>query len=132
MANPPRQKGTKWETALLEPLRRLFGGRVERSSLSGINDYGDFINVPFLVEAKSTLKPLFQQWARTCEKKANKAWVIIWKGDTRTKTGNGPFVLMSIELFELLTEYALSDRTFLRPAVDVLRDDCVTELGGKR
>ena len=130
MANPSKQKGTKWETALLAPLRRLFGDKVERSSLSGINDYGDFINVPFLIEAKSTAKPLFQKWARTCEKKAGKAWAIIWKGDTRTPTGNGPYVLMPLELFEAIQNLALSNYEYLNDR-EVLLHDTAIMLGGK-
>jgi hypothetical protein len=102
MANPSKQKGTKWETELLDRLRGVFGPTVERSSLSGINDYGDYVNVPHLIEAKSTMRPMFQQWARTCEKKAGKAWAIIWHGDRRVQTGSGPYVVMPLELWEVL------------------------------
>lgn len=130
MANPSKQKGTKWETELLPILRGLFGGRVERSSLSGIHDYGDYINVPFLVEAKSTKTPMFQAWARKCEKKAGKAWTIIWKGDRRVQTGAGPYAVMPLELFEQLVQCAMEmEITGVRP-LDVLADIGI-ELGGK-
>ncbi len=104
MANPPRQKGTRWESELLERLRSLFGDQVERAPLKGTQDMGDFQNVPFLIEAKSTQRPLLQQWARTCEKKAGKAWAIMWHGDRRVKSGTGPYVIMPLELFETLVE----------------------------
>lgn len=99
MANPSKQKGTKWESELLLRLRRIWP-QAERSSLAGINDYGDYINVPYLIEAKSTQRPMFQQWARKAEKKAGKAWAIVWHGDRRAKTGNGPYVVMPLELYE--------------------------------
>jgi hypothetical protein len=104
VSNPARAKGTKWETALLPRLRALFGDQVERAPLKGVHDHGDFLGVPFLHEAKSTQKPLFQAWARICEVKAGKAWCVLWKGDGRSKTGNGPYVLMPLELYELLVD----------------------------
>lgn len=99
MANPSKKKGTNWEVELLGPLRELFGPQVERSTLSGIYDYGDFVGVPHLIEAKSTTRPMFQEWARKCEKKAGKNWAIIWHGDRRVQTGTGPYVVMPIELW---------------------------------
>ena len=107
MANPPRQKGTRWETELLPILRRLFGEQVERAPLKGTLDAGDFLGVPFLVEAKSTKSPRFQEWARKCERKAGKAWSIIWTGDRRVKTGAGPYVVMPLELWEDVVGTAL-------------------------
>lgn len=96
-----RAKGTGWEVEWLPRLRALFGDHVERAPLKGIQDKGDFTGVPWLHEAKSTLVPRFQEWARTAEKKAGKAWVIGWHGDRR-KPGNGPYVLMPIELYDEL------------------------------
>lgn len=95
-----RQKGTSWETALLEPLRRLFGPQVERAPLKGAQDKGDFIGVPYQIEAKNTAKPLFLEWARKANAKST-PWVIIWKGDLR-KNDQGPYVLMPMALYEEL------------------------------
>jgi hypothetical protein len=96
-----RAKGTRGENYFLGPLRRIFGDHVDRSPLRGIHDFGDFTGTGgLLVESKHTLKPLFQQWARICEKKAGKRWVLLYKGDTRTSTGNGPYALMPLDLFE--------------------------------
>ncbi len=100
MSNPARSKGTAWETELLVRLRDVFGDQVERAPLKGIHDYGDFTGTPFLCEAKSTKKPLFQQWARICEDKATD-WAIFWHGDRRSR-GSGPYVLMPIHLFHRL------------------------------
>lgn len=98
-----RQKGTAGENFFLAHLRELFGEKVDRAPLKGIHDAGDFVNVPWLHESKSTQKPLFQSWARTCEKK-HKDWVILWKGDLRTPTGNGPYVLMPLHMYENLVK----------------------------
>jgi len=92
-----RQKGTSWETALLEPLRRVFGPQVERAPLKGTADNGDFTGVPYQIEAKSTAKPLFLEWARKANAKSY-PWAIVWKGDLR-KNDQGPYVLMPFEHF---------------------------------
>jgi hypothetical protein len=100
-----RIKGTKGENSFLPVLRRLFGAQVERAPLKGVNDYGDYTGVPWLHEAKNTARPLFQQWARTCEGKAlDGRWVILWKGDLRKSSGQGPYVLMPLEMYERLVE----------------------------
>jgi hypothetical protein len=109
MSNPPRKKGTSWETQLVPRLQNLFGEQVSRAPLRGVHDHGDFLGVPWLHEAKSTAKPLFQAWARVAEHKAGKAWTIIWKGDQRVRTGNGPYVLMPLELYESLVDTLMAD-----------------------
>ena len=98
-----RQKGTAGENYFLGFLRILFGEKVERAPLKGTLDYGDFVNVPFLHEAKNTVKPLFLKWAKVCEEKAGKNWVLLWKGDLRT-AGNGPYVLMPLEKYMTLIQ----------------------------
>lgn len=100
-----RQKGTAGENFFLPVLRQLFGPQVERAPLKGTQDKGDYTGVPWLHEAKNTQKPLFQQWARTAEKKADD-WVILWKGDLRTTSGNGPYVLMPLHVYTDLADEA--------------------------
>lgn len=101
MSNPSRKKGTEGENLFLRRLRYLFGPHVERAPLKGVNDHGDFLGVPWLHEAKNTKKPLFLQWARKCEAKAEH-WAILWKGDLRK--GEGPYVLLPLGLYESLIE----------------------------
>lgn len=98
-----RAKGTAGENYFLGFLRILFGEKVERAPLKGVLDYGDFTGVPWLHESKSTAKPLFLKWAAICEAKAGKNWVLLWKGDLRTK-GNGPYVLMTLEKYMSLVQ----------------------------
>lgn len=100
-----RAKGTGWETEWLPQLQILFGPQVDRAPLKGIQDKGDFVGVPWLHEAKNTIRPNFLEWARTATKKAGNAWVIGWHGDRR-KPGNGPYILMPIELYEQLVQLA--------------------------
>lgn len=95
-----RSKGTVGENFFLAHLRELFGPHVERAPLKGTLDYGDFNGVPWLHESKNTVKPLFLQWARICERKAGWDWVLLWKGDLRKK--EGPYVLMPLEKYEQL------------------------------
>lgn len=103
-----RQKGTRGENFFLPRLRRLFGVEVERAPLKGVNDYGDYLNVPWLHEAKHTAKPLFLEWARVATRKAGRSWVVMWKGDMR-KADQGPYVLMHMDLYEELVTYALDN-----------------------
>jgi len=100
-----RQKGTAGENFFLGFLRIAFGPKVERAPLKGTLDYGDFVNVPWLHEAKNTVKPLFLKWASVCEAKAGKDWVLLWKGDMRA-AGNGPFVLMPLEKYMDLLDHS--------------------------
>lgn len=131
MSNPSKKKGTDWEVELLGRLRTLFGNQVERASnTKGIHDYGDYLGVPFLIEAKSTMLPKFQEWARKATAKAGRAWCVIWHGDRR-KSGNGPYVLMPLEFFEVLVIYALDNYEYARSRLQMIEDDCRQELGGK-
>jgi hypothetical protein len=101
-----RTKGTAGENFFLSHLRVLFGAAVDRAPLKGVHDYGDFVNVPWLHEAKNTIKPLFLQWAKICEKKAGQHWVLMWKGDLRK--GEGPYVLMPLSMYCFLVREDLT------------------------
>jgi len=119
-----RAKGTRGENYFLPRLRKLFYPNydgpeeehpLQRAPLKGVNDWGDFLGVPWLHEAKNTRKPLFQQWARTAEDKAKgEHWVVMWKGDLRSK-GNGPYVLMPLDTYETLTDVYEGVVGFRRP-----------------
>jgi hypothetical protein len=130
VSNPSRAKGTKWEVELLDHLRELFGEQVERAPLKGVHDYGDFLGVPWLHEAKSTIKPLFQAWARVSERKADDFWTVLWHGDRRSP-GSGPYVLMPINLYRVLVSYALDNWEYGRPRIDLIKDDMKNPGGWK-
>lgn len=101
MANPARQKGTAWETALLPLLRKRFGKQVERSPAS--RESCDFVGTPFPVEAKNCITPRFQAWVRKLRHVASEnlqpdRWVLIWKGDARRADGR-PLAVIDLEFF---------------------------------
>lgn len=97
-----RQKGTAGENHFLAVLRQVWPW-AERAPLKGINDHGDYVNVPWLHEAKNVNVPRFLQWARVARKKAaGGRWAILWQGDRRTEDGQ-PLVFMSPELYTELT-----------------------------
>jgi hypothetical protein len=104
-----RAKGTGWEVELLPLLRLAFGPQVERAPLKGTNDAGDFVGVPYQIEAKKTDVPHFLQWAKTAAKKTGNRFAVVWSGDRRK--GDGPFVLMPLEFF---LELAAHDHLYKR------------------
>lgn len=122
MVNKPRIKGTGWESELV-PRIRLFFPTCERAPLKGIQDKGDFVGVPLLMEAKCTGLPKFLEWSRVCARKS-KDWVILWHGDRRTYSGELAVMPLNFAL-ELLGRYYGEGtlRTDVPvPEVRVLRD----------
>lgn len=101
MSNPSRAKGTKWEVILLGRLREVFGPSVHRAPLRGTHDAGDYVGAPILIEAKSTKRPSFLEWARVAARATTHhelgpgAFVVVWHGDLRR--GEGPYALMPLE-----------------------------------
>lgn len=114
MANPSRKKGTGFEVELKHRLRKLFYPactapdddhplqRLDEAARHKRAVDGDFVGVPFAIEAKKSERPMFQAWARKLERKVGKAWWLIWAGDRRVKTGTGPYVVMPLEFLEQL------------------------------
>ena len=96
-----RKKGTAGENFFLAFLRTVFP-HADRAPLKGTNDHGDYVNVPWLHEAKNTDAPKFLEWARTARNKAARRgsdrWVVMWKGDLR-KADQGPYVLMPLPFY---------------------------------
>jgi hypothetical protein len=99
MSNPPRRKGTKWESLLLPLLRHVFGQQVERAPLKGTQDRGDFTGLPgrLMVEAKNTKTLCVPEWARRLNK-MGPDWVIAWSGGDRRKADcPGPLAIMPLD-----------------------------------
>ncbi len=101
MANPSRDKGTRNENRIRDTWLKPIWPDAERQALKGINDYGDFINVPWLIEAKWRKKlggEIFK-WAETARVKANwneghhglpkdsLPWAVVFTQDKRTEMG---------------------------------------------
>lgn len=89
-----RQKGTEWETELLNQLAWCFPNHVitRAGTTLGCNDAGDFVGCPFPVEAKSTKTMRLPEWLRKLRTKATATgepnrWALFWHGDRRTQDG---------------------------------------------
>lgn len=104
-----RDKGTRGENYFLASLRIIWP-TAERAPLKGTLDAGDYVNVPFPVEAKNTAKPLFLAWVRRLKVIVARdglpnRWVLIWTGDRRTLDGQALMVLPESFGWELLAHW---------------------------
>lgn len=87
-----RQKGTAFEVHILNDHLREAWPEAERAALSGINDYGDFINVDgWHIEARNRATWALPEWIRGVYKKIErkhihhyKPWMIVFKADKRS------------------------------------------------
>lgn len=103
MSNPSRAKGTAFEVEVLEHLRAIFGPSVERAPLKGVYDKGDFLNVPFLIDAKKAERPLFLEWARQGRRKAaGSYWAYVYADDRRRATSVGTLAMVPMDFFMAL------------------------------
>lgn len=114
-----RAKGTEGEN-YFKGLLALIWPYVDRAPLKGTLDAGDFLNVPFPIESKNTIKPLFQAWVRVLRHKANDhRWVLLWTGDKRTRDG-APLMLVDLRFgLELLQLWERRHKTNGRPHVEI-------------
>ncbi|MEV5568265.1 hypothetical protein AB0L54_36245, partial [Streptomyces sp. NPDC052196] len=84
MANPNKQKGTAWESAVRDYLNGFLGlvdadgkfldpmngANVRRAAQEGARDVGDIHAAPFVLEAKNTRSPAVPTWIRQAEVEA--------------------------------------------------------------
>ena len=77
MANPPKQKGTAFETSLVPEINKFYPG-TERRAPHGTADKGDFV-IPgagdFIIEAKNHKTPSLGAWVEEAKKEAANAGV---------------------------------------------------------
>ncbi|MFI7357150.1 hypothetical protein ACIBTP_24845 [Streptomyces avidinii] len=87
MANPNKQKGTAWESAIRDYLNAFLGlvdergkfldpmsgSNVRRAAQEGAKDVGDIHCAPFVLEAKNTASPAVPTWIRQAEVEAGHA-----------------------------------------------------------
>ncbi len=104
-----KQKGTWWESHVVQYLRECGWPHAERRALSGAQDKGDLLGIPGLViEAKNVAKHSLAEWLdeATVERdNANARHGVVWfKRRGYTSPGRA-FVLMDGETFtNLLAE----------------------------
>jgi len=90
-----RARGTRGENYFLSRFVLDIWPLADRAPLKGINDGGDYVGVPLVVEAKDQASPRFLLWARQARSKAVRRgtpWILLYKGDART--GDGCPVMM--------------------------------------
>lgn len=101
--NRSKQKGTGWETAIVNYLRSRGIGHAERRTLGGVNDRGDIAGIPgVVVEAKNCSRVDLAGWIDEATREASNdgapigvAWA---KRRGYTSAGKG-YVIMDGETF---------------------------------
>lgn len=77
-----KQKGTRWETAIVAYLRDSGWGHVERRALNGAHDKGDIVGLPgIVIEAKSTARTELAAWVDETEQEVANAGAhhgVVW------------------------------------------------------
>ena len=104
-----RAKGTEGENYFLEFFVQRLWPAADRAPLKGIHDAGDFLNVPFPIEAKNVEVPRFLEWVKVLRRKApSHRWLLLWKGDMRKAT-HRPMAIMDPAFALELLDYWLTD-----------------------
>lgn len=109
MTNPPKKKGTAWETAVVNYLTGR-GLLACRKALTGNKDQGD-IEIPevpeIVIEAKNTKGQSLAQWVDEVAKEAVNAGApvgVVWHHRRGAASPGGGYVTMSGEHFAVLVE----------------------------
>lgn len=112
MSNRPREKGTRYEVALLDDLRLIFGEQVERAPLKGIRDIGDYVGVPVSIEAKNTAVMRLPEWVRRLRLMVGNRWAIFWSGgDRRRKDSPGELMIVPAAFGKYLLQLYAKDES---------------------
>lgn len=115
MANPPKQKGTAYETHLLGRYIAHIWLTASRSPLHGAEDQGDFTGVGnWVIEAKAQERLCLPEWIEKVTAKAKKRqlyrWMILFKQDKRGPLKKDYVVLEADLFFDMLSELPYSWR----------------------
>ena len=105
-----KDKGTKFESAVVAFLRDSLGDGIARRCLQGVNDCGDvsgvfFMGEPVVIECKNHAKMELASWCDEAEREAGNAdapyWVVVHKRKgCGEATFGGNYVTMSLDVFE--------------------------------
>lgn len=103
-----KAKGTRWESALVDYLRRFVPG-VERRTLSGVLDRGDIAGIEgVVIEAKNTKAALLAQYLDEANREAANAKAdigVVWMKRIGKSSPADGYVVMDGETFiGLLTD----------------------------
>lgn len=102
-----RDRGTRWETTIVDYLRANGFPHVERRAPGGAKDRGDIAGIPGLVvEAKSASRIDLATWAREVEAEranAGAAYGVVWaKRRGKADAGQGYVVMDGAAFAQLL------------------------------
>lgn len=106
--NASRQKGTRWESAIVDFLSKWWP-HVERRSLNGAKDRGDIAGIPgVVIEAKNSNRTQLAEWVDEAEAERandNAAVSVVWmhrKG--KASAADGYVVMTGMQFVLLLKE----------------------------
>lgn len=104
-----KDKGTGWETAIVQYLRENGAPHAERRTLGGANDRGDIAGIPGVVfEAKNAARITLSEWLAEAEAERandNAAYGFVWAKRTgKASAADGYVVMTGAALVQLLTE----------------------------
>ena len=123
LANPSGDKGRKNENHVRDTFLRPIWPTADRVRLKGVNDYGDFINVPWLIEAKwrKKIRGEIWQWILTAVSKVrwneihhglpkdSLPWALQFAQDRRKLPGIDLIIVPAWHYFELVGMVNKSD-----------------------
>ena len=106
----PKDKGTAWETAIVNYLQEHISTLVERRALNGSQDKGDIAGIPHVViEAKNASRIDLAGWLAEAQQERDNAQArvgVVWaKRRGKTSPGAG-YIIMSGEDFITLLNAA--------------------------
>lgn len=109
-----KQRGTRWETAIVDYLRANGAPHAERRALNGAKDRGDVAGIPGLViEAKSHTGMRLADWIAEAEAEARHAGAalgVVWhKRRGRASAGDGYVTMTGAAFAHLLREAGYLD-----------------------
>ena len=113
MTNRSRQKGTAWESSIVNYLRAIGHEHAERRALSGSNDRGDIAGLPCVViEAKAAKTATLGPWLNELDAEivndsvdGSPSTGALWvKRNGKTRATDGVIVMRPDDWLRLLTE----------------------------
>lgn len=107
--NASRQKGTRWETAIVDFLR-MWWPHVERRTLSGVKDRGDIAGIPgVVIEAKNSNRTELAAWIAEAEAEGDNASAtvrVVWMHRRGKSAAGDGYVVMTGGQFAYLLKQA--------------------------
>lgn len=105
-----KQKGTRWESAIVDFLQAYGWPHAERRALNGIRDRGDITGLPgVVIEAKSTKAYRLGEWVNEANAEAQNARAelgVVWAHRVGRSSAADGYVIMDGESFARLLKAA--------------------------